>query len=88
MGFPQVQIASNGVRIADDLAFAQKLKDAGLSTVYLHFDGVTPATNPFLKIHERAIENSREGPPRRRACPDDHSGERTITRSAISSALR
>ena len=57
MGFVQVQIASNGIRIADDLAFAQKLKDAGLSTVYLHFDGVTPATNPLLKIHERAVEN-------------------------------
>ena len=59
MGFPQVQIASNGVRIANEPGFAQKLKDAGLSTVYLHFDGVTPATNPFLKIHERAIENLR-----------------------------
>ena len=32
-------------------------QDAGLSTVYLHFDGVTPATNPFLKIHLKALEN-------------------------------
>jgi len=59
MGFPQVQIASNGVRIAQEPGYAQKLKDSGLNTVYLHFDGVTPKTNPLLKIHEKAIENLR-----------------------------
>jgi uncharacterized radical SAM superfamily Fe-S cluster-containing enzyme len=57
MGFPQVQIASNGVRIANEPGFAQKLKDSGLSTVYLHFDGMTPATNPLLHINQKAIEN-------------------------------
>jgi uncharacterized radical SAM superfamily Fe-S cluster-containing enzyme len=57
MGFPQVQIASNGVRIAQEPGYAKKLKDTGLNTVYLHFDGVTTATNPLLKIHEQAIEN-------------------------------
>jgi uncharacterized radical SAM superfamily Fe-S cluster-containing enzyme len=57
MGFPQVQIATNGVRIAQDPAYAQELKDAGLNTVYLHFDGVTPATNPLLTINEKAVEN-------------------------------
>jgi len=57
MGFPQVQIATNGVRIAQDPEFARKLKDAGLNTVYLHFDGVSPKTNPFLKMHKKAIEN-------------------------------
>jgi len=57
MGFPQVQIATNGVKLANNPTLAQQLKDAGLSTVYLHFDGVTPATNPFLKIHTKALEN-------------------------------
>jgi hypothetical protein len=57
LGFPQVQIATNGVKLANNLTLAQQLKDAGLSTVYLHFDGVTPATNPFLKIHLKALEN-------------------------------
>jgi uncharacterized radical SAM superfamily Fe-S cluster-containing enzyme len=57
MGFPQVQIASNGIRIANEPGYAQQLKDSGLSTVYLHFDGVSPATNPYLKFHEKAIEN-------------------------------
>jgi 7,8-dihydro-6-hydroxymethylpterin dimethyltransferase len=57
MGFPQVQIATNGVRIAKEPDYAQKLKDTGLNTVYLHFDGVTPETNPLLKISEKAVEN-------------------------------
>jgi hypothetical protein len=56
MGFKQVQIATNGVRIAKDRAYVQELKDAGLNTVYLHFDGVTTETNPFLKMHKKAIE--------------------------------
>jgi len=57
MGFPQVQIASNGIRIANEPGYAQQIKDSGLNTVYLHFDGVSPTTNPMLKIHEKAIEN-------------------------------
>jgi hypothetical protein len=57
MGFPQVQIATNGVLISKNPELAQQLKDAGLNTVYLHFDGVTKATNPFLEIHEKALEN-------------------------------
>jgi len=56
LGFPQVQIATNGVKLANSPTLAQELKDSGLSTVYLHFDGVTPATNPFLKIHLKALE--------------------------------
>ncbi len=57
MGFPQVQIATNGVKLANDPELARRLKDSGLNTVYLHFDGVTKETNPNLRIHEKAIEN-------------------------------
>jgi 7,8-dihydro-6-hydroxymethylpterin dimethyltransferase len=57
MGFPQVQIATNGVRIAKDAEYVRQLKDAGLNTVYLHFDGVSQKTNPHLKMHKKAIEN-------------------------------
>jgi len=45
------------VKLANNPELAQQLKDAGLSTVYLHFDGVSDATNPFLKIHIKALEN-------------------------------
>jgi uncharacterized radical SAM superfamily Fe-S cluster-containing enzyme len=60
MGFPQVQIASNGVRIANEPGYAKKLKDSGLNTVYLHFDGVTRETNPLLKLHTKAVENLKQ----------------------------
>ena len=57
MGFPQVQIASNGIKIASEPGYAQQLREAGLSTVYLHFDGISKETNPFLRKHLQAIEN-------------------------------
>lgn len=57
LGFSQVQIATNGIRLAQNRDLVQQLKDAGLSTVYLHFDGVTKETNPFLKSSEKAIAN-------------------------------
>lgn len=57
LGFPQVQIATNGVRIANEPDFVKALKESGLNTVYLHFDGISPATNPFLERHRKAIGN-------------------------------
>jgi hypothetical protein len=57
MGFPQVQIATNGVRISKEPELVQQLVDAGLSTVYLHFDGISKETNPFLAMHKKAIAN-------------------------------
>ena len=70
MGFPQVQIATNGVRISKEPEFAQQLKDAGLNTVYLHFDGVTPETNPFLADQPEGDRELQEGRDGHRACPD------------------
>lgn len=46
VGFPQVQVASNGVKLAKDPSYAAELKAAGLSTVYLQFDGVKE--RPYL----------------------------------------
>lgn len=60
LGFPQVQLATNGVRISKKPELARQLRDAGLSTVYLHFDGVSDETNPFLAIHKDAIRNLKE----------------------------
>jgi uncharacterized radical SAM superfamily Fe-S cluster-containing enzyme len=57
LGFPQVQIATNGIKLARDISYAEELKDAGLSTVYLHFDGVTRQTNFKLKTDEKAVEH-------------------------------
>jgi 7,8-dihydro-6-hydroxymethylpterin dimethyltransferase len=60
LGFMQVQLATNGVRIAKDPELVRRLRDAGLSTVYLHFDGVSKETNPNLKTDENAIRNLKE----------------------------
>ena len=60
MGFLQVQLATNGVRMAEDPELAKELRDAGLTTVYLHFDGVSNKSNPLLKIHEKVISNCKK----------------------------
>ena len=65
-GFTHVQIATNGLKLAKKENLAQELKDAGLNTVYLAFDGVTP--EPYIKNRGRdllpdkiqAIENCRK----------------------------
>ncbi|OPX62933.1 MULTISPECIES: tetraether lipid synthase Tes [unclassified Methanoregula] len=57
LGFKQVQIATNGIRIAASQSYTEELKATGLNTVYLHFDGVSRETNPFLKKHLQAIGN-------------------------------
>ena len=56
-GSPRSRSQRTGSRLANDPAYAQKLKDTGLNTVYLHFDGISKETNPYLKTHLKAIEN-------------------------------
>ena len=56
-GFVQVQVATNGILLAKDVNYAEVLKDAGTSTVYLHFDGVSKKTNFKLKWDIQAVEN-------------------------------
>ncbi len=60
MGFSQIQIATNGIKIAQNPGLAKDLKDAGTSTLYLHFDGVTRQTNSLIKISRKVIEHCRE----------------------------
>jgi len=38
--FAQVQIATNGIKLAEDPEFAVKCAEAGLNTIYLQFDGM------------------------------------------------
>jgi uncharacterized radical SAM superfamily Fe-S cluster-containing enzyme len=37
--FSQIQVATNGLKMVD-FEFCQKMKDAGMNTIYLQFDGV------------------------------------------------
>jgi uncharacterized radical SAM superfamily Fe-S cluster-containing enzyme len=54
---------TNGAEATDGLAYARALKAAGLSTVFLQFDGVTDEVytalrgEPLLALKQRAIEN-------------------------------
>lgn len=39
MGFPYIQLNTNGMRLAEDLEYVKTLKEAGLSSVFMQFDG-------------------------------------------------
>ncbi len=66
LGFSHVQIASNVIRIGKSKEYLQELRDAGLSTIYMQFDGVTP--KPYIEargvdllpLKKQAIHNARE----------------------------
>ncbi len=45
-GIDHVQLNTDGIRLATDPHLASKVRKAGVNTVYLSFDGVTPKTNP------------------------------------------
>ncbi len=63
LGFTFFQVNTNGLRLATDIGFLEKLKSAGLSTVYLQFDGTRDAIYEKLREHDllsskmSAIEN-------------------------------
>jgi 7,8-dihydro-6-hydroxymethylpterin dimethyltransferase len=40
IGFKHILINTNGVRIAQELEYLQRLKDSGAGTIYLQFDGI------------------------------------------------
>jgi uncharacterized radical SAM superfamily Fe-S cluster-containing enzyme len=63
LGFTFFQVNTNGLRLATDIDFLKKLKGAGLSTVYLQFDGTHDAVYEKIRGHKllgskiAAIEN-------------------------------
>ena len=64
MGFSHIQLASNGIRLADP-DFAARAAEAGLHTVYLQFDGLDDEIwkktrgRPLMEIKERAVDSIR-----------------------------
>jgi uncharacterized radical SAM superfamily Fe-S cluster-containing enzyme len=66
VGFRHVEINTNGVRISQDVEYAKQMREAGVSTVYLQFDGLTSDVYKFirgvdlLETKMKAIENLRE----------------------------
>jgi uncharacterized radical SAM superfamily Fe-S cluster-containing enzyme len=59
----QVQIATNGIKFAQDPEFARQASEAGLNAAYLQFDGLDDAVyertrgRPLLDIKLAALEN-------------------------------
>jgi 7,8-dihydro-6-hydroxymethylpterin dimethyltransferase len=45
-GFDHIQLNTHGINIAHTPGLAKKFKNAGVTTVYMSFDGVTAQTNP------------------------------------------
>lgn len=62
-GFTYFQLNTNGLRLAREPGYAQKLKQAGLNCVFLQFDGVTNGPYqalrgaPLLEEKKRAIQS-------------------------------
>lgn len=67
LGFRHIEVNSNGIKMAESVNYCKNLKKAGLSTVYLQFDGVTPepykVTRGFdlFEIKKRALANLKAG---------------------------
>ncbi len=63
LGFPFIQINTNGLRIAEDEEYLKALKSAGLDSVFLQFDGTEDSIYQELRgrklfsVKRKAIEN-------------------------------
>jgi len=66
LNFKHVEVNTNGLRLAASVDFCRTLNEAGVSTVYLQFDGLTSDVYKFTRgvdlvdIKKKVIENCRE----------------------------
>ena len=62
LGFTFFQLNTNGIHLAEEPGYAEKLKKAGLSCVFLQFDGLKDSVyqvlrgRPLLEIKKKAID--------------------------------
>jgi uncharacterized radical SAM superfamily Fe-S cluster-containing enzyme len=67
LGFRHVEVNTNGIRLAQSVEYCRSLHEAGVSTVYLQFDGLTGDVYKFtrgvdlLETKMKALENCRQG---------------------------
>ena len=65
LGFSHVEVNTNGLRLSQSVEYCKQLKEAGVSTIYLQFDGLTSDVFKFIRgvdlldIKMKAIENLR-----------------------------
>ena len=66
LGFEHVEVNTNGLRLAQSVEYCRDLKEAGISTIYLQFDGLTSDVYEFTRGRDlldnkmKAIENCRK----------------------------
>lgn len=66
LGFPFIQINTNGIRMGEDESYVKKLKSAGLNSVFLQFDGTKDTIyerlrgKKLLDVKIKAIENCKK----------------------------
>jgi uncharacterized radical SAM superfamily Fe-S cluster-containing enzyme len=66
LGFHHVEVNTNGIRLAQSVDYCRDLLEAGASTIYLQFDGLTSDVYKFtrgadlLDTKMKAIKNCRE----------------------------
>jgi len=66
VGFRHVEVNTNGIMLAKSMDYCKSLVDAGVSTVYLQFDGLTSSIYKFtrgkdlLDVKMKALENCRK----------------------------
>jgi len=53
MGFSHIEVNTNGLRLAEEDGYAERLAEAGVTAVYLQFDGLERAT--YVEIREADI---------------------------------
>ncbi|MEM2105173.1 MAG: radical SAM protein [Candidatus Bathyarchaeia archaeon] len=66
LGFRHVEVNTNGLRLSQSVEYCRGLKEAGMSTIYLQFDGLTSEVYKFIRgidlldVKIKAIENCRK----------------------------
>lgn len=69
LGFAQIQVATNGIKMVD-FNFCQKMRNEGMNTIYLQFDGlreenyINTRGKKLLDVKLKAIENCKKVKPK------------------------
>ncbi len=60
IGFTHIQLNTNGIKLSEDPEYCKTLREAGVNTVYMSFDGISKETNPWIEQNKKAVENLRK----------------------------
>lgn len=55
LGYRNIELITNGIRIAKEVSFLEELKQQGLTAVYLQFDGLKPETTLAIRGRDMSI---------------------------------